>query len=55
LERQGCFEVRRRGSHVVVRCPGECQTVVPVHFGDDLPVGTLRSIERALAACLGGG
>jgi predicted RNA binding protein YcfA (HicA-like mRNA interferase family) len=54
LERQGCFEIRRRGSHAVVRCPGGCQTVVPVHIGDDLPVGTMRNIERALAPCLEG-
>jgi predicted RNA binding protein YcfA (HicA-like mRNA interferase family) len=55
VERLGCEEVRRRGSHLIVRCPGGCQTVIPIHRGEDIPIGTLRSIERALAPCLGSG
>ncbi|MDQ5822101.1 MAG: type II toxin-antitoxin system HicA family toxin [Actinomycetota bacterium] len=52
LRRLGCEEVRRRGSHVRIRC-GRCQTTVPVHAGQDLPPGTLRAIERDLEPCLG--
>ncbi len=47
----GCEPVRQRGSHQIWRC-GTCRTVVPVHAGD-IPVGTLRSIERDLVPCLG--
>ena len=53
--RKGCEKLRQRGSHVMVRCPGGCQSVVPVHGGQDIPPGTLRSIERALEPCLGKG
>jgi len=35
LRRKGCTELRQRGSHLVVQC-GHCQTVVPVHTGEDL-------------------
>jgi len=55
IERDGCVRVRQRGSHVIVRCPGGCQTVVPLHAGEDIPIGTLRAIERALEPCLGEG
>jgi predicted RNA binding protein YcfA (HicA-like mRNA interferase family) len=55
VERRGCERVRQRGSHVIVRCPGGCQTVVPVHRGEDVPTGTLRAIERTLEPCLGKG
>jgi len=55
VEELGCERLRQRGSHVIVRCPGGCQTVIPIHRGQDLPIGTLRSIERALAPCLGEG
>jgi predicted RNA binding protein YcfA (HicA-like mRNA interferase family) len=54
-ERRGCVRIRQRGSHVIVRCPGGCQTVIPIHRGQDLPTGTLRSIERLLTPCLGEG
>lgn len=54
LRKLGCEEVRRRGSHVRVRCR-DCQTTVPVHAGEDLPPGTLRAIERDLEPCLGKG
>ncbi|NOY94317.1 MAG: type II toxin-antitoxin system HicA family toxin [Deltaproteobacteria bacterium] len=39
-----------KGSHVVVRC-GDCVTTVPADR--EIAPGTLRSIENALAACLG--
>jgi len=52
LRAYGCVEVRQKGSHVMVRC-GKCQTVVPVHPGEDIKPGTLHSIERALEPCLG--
>jgi predicted RNA binding protein YcfA (HicA-like mRNA interferase family) len=55
VERLGCAVLRQRGSHVIVRCPGGCQTVIPIHRGQDIPIGTLRSIERVLAPCLGEG
>lgn len=54
LKKRGCVEVRRRGSHVRVRC-AECVTTVPVHAGEDLGPGLLRAIERDLEACLGKG
>lgn len=53
--RRGCSRLRQRGSHVIVRCPGGCQSVIPVHAGQDIPIGTLRAIERALERCLGKG
>lgn len=54
LRALGCTEVRRRGSHVRVRC-SECYTTVPVHAGEDLGPGLLRAIERDLEPCLGKG
>ena len=55
VEKLGCERLRQRGSHVIVRCPGGCQTVIPIHRGQDLPIGTLRSIVRTLTPCLGEG
>ncbi|WP_416246663.1 type II toxin-antitoxin system HicA family toxin [Candidatus Poriferisodalis multihospitum] len=52
--RLGCEVLRQRGSHVRLRC-GECSTTVPVHAGRDIPIGTLRAIERQLEPCLGKG
>jgi predicted RNA binding protein YcfA (HicA-like mRNA interferase family) len=52
LKRFGCVEVRQTGSHLIIRC-GTCQTVVPVHAGQDLGPGLLRAIYRDLEACLG--
>ncbi|MGD0852934.1 MAG: type II toxin-antitoxin system HicA family toxin [Acidimicrobiales bacterium] len=51
LHQAGCVEVRQSGSHLIVRC-GTCQTVIPIH-GGDIPAGTLKSIVRDLAPCLG--
>lgn len=55
IEKLGRERLRRRGSHVIVRCPGGCQTVIPIHRGQELPIGTSRRIERALTPCLGEG
>ena len=52
LQSKGCTEVRQRGSHLIVRC-GQCQTVIPVHAGEEIGPGLLRAIERQLAPCLG--
>jgi predicted RNA binding protein YcfA (HicA-like mRNA interferase family) len=54
LKRLGCSEIRQRGSHLIVRC-GKCQSTVPVHQGEDIGRGLLRSIERDLEPCLGKG
>ncbi|MFM7045458.1 MAG: type II toxin-antitoxin system HicA family toxin [Ilumatobacteraceae bacterium] len=54
LRALGCWPVLQRGSHVIVRCSGGCQTVILVHTGRDVPAGTLRAIERALEPFLGG-
>ncbi|MHB8466531.1 MAG: type II toxin-antitoxin system HicA family toxin [Acidimicrobiales bacterium] len=54
LRRRGCVQLRQHGSHIVVRC-GKCQTVIPVHAGQDLGSGLLRAIERQLEPCLGKG
>jgi predicted RNA binding protein YcfA (HicA-like mRNA interferase family) len=54
LAELGCVEVRQSGSHLIVRCNGGCQTVIPIHAGDISP-GTLRNIERMLEPCLGKG
>ena len=54
LRSKGCVEVRQRGSHLVVQC-GTCQTVIPVHAGEEIGPGLLRAIERQLAPCLGDG
>jgi predicted RNA binding protein YcfA (HicA-like mRNA interferase family) len=53
LRRYGCVEVRQVGSHLTVRC-GSCLATIAVHRGD-IPVGTLRKIERDLEPCLGKG
>ena len=50
----GCEEVRKKGSHVRVRC-GRCHTTVPVHVGEDIGPGLLRAIEHDLEPCLGKG
>lgn len=54
LRQHGCVEVRQNGSHLIVRC-GTCQTVVPVHAGEEIGKGLLRAIERQLEPCLGKG
>jgi predicted RNA binding protein YcfA (HicA-like mRNA interferase family)/predicted RNase H-like HicB family nuclease len=51
---KGCVEIRQRGSHLRIEC-GSCVTTIPVHPGEDLGPGLLRSIERDLEPCLGKG
>lgn len=52
LARRGCRQIRQRGSHRIWRC-GACQTTVPGDDNETLPTGTLKSIQRHLAPCLG--
>ena len=52
LASKGCAEVRQVGSHLRVEC-GSGVTTIPVHAGEDLGPGLLRSIERDLEPCLG--
>jgi predicted RNA binding protein YcfA (HicA-like mRNA interferase family) len=54
LRSKGCAEIRQQGSHLRVEC-GSCVTTIPVHSGEDLGPGLLRSIERDLEPCLGKG
>jgi predicted RNA binding protein YcfA (HicA-like mRNA interferase family) len=54
IRRAGGVPIRLNqvGSHAKYQV-GDCRTIIPVHPGD-IPVGTLRSIERDLEPCLGG-
>ena len=53
LEKRGAVLVRQKGSHAVYRV-GVAQGVVPMHRGD-VPVGTLRAIEKNFEPELGPG
>lgn len=44
LERLGFQRIRQKGSHLYLRHPDGRATVVPIHKGEDLPPGLLRSI-----------
>ena len=46
LEADGWVEVARRGSHAQFKHPAKPGRVTVPHPKRDLPVGTLRSIER---------
>ena len=47
LERAGWQQVRQRGSHVQFKHPQQPGRLVTVpHPNSDIPVGTLRSIEK---------
>ena len=46
LEADGWVEVTRRGSHAQFKHPTKPGRVTVPHPKRDLPVGTLRSIER---------
>jgi predicted RNA binding protein YcfA (HicA-like mRNA interferase family) len=46
LERLGFVRTHQKGSHATYRHPDGCRTVVPIHAGRDLPLGTLRKILR---------
>ena len=44
LERLGFQRIRQKGSHLYLRHPDGRATVVPMHRGEDIPPGLLRSI-----------
>ncbi|WES32176.1 type II toxin-antitoxin system HicA family toxin [Varunaivibrio sulfuroxidans] len=46
LESDGWFEVQRRGSHVQFKHAAKKGRVTVPHPKRDLPIGTLRSIEK---------
>jgi predicted RNA binding protein YcfA (HicA-like mRNA interferase family) len=46
LEAAGWFEVARRGSHVQFKHPMRPGRVTVPHPKRDIPIGTLRSIEK---------
>ena len=46
LNDDGWVEVRARGSHRQLRHPTKPGTVTVPHPKSDLPIGTLKSIER---------
>jgi predicted RNA binding protein YcfA (HicA-like mRNA interferase family) len=52
LRKEGCIELRQKGSHLQVQC-GKCQSTIPMHKGRDIKRGTLGAIERSLEVCLG--
>ena len=46
LRRLGFEPIRQKGSHLYLRHPDGRSTVVPMHRGEDIPPGLLRSILR---------
>lgn len=46
LEAEGWFEVAQRGSHKQFRHPDKPGRVTVPHPSREIPIGTLRSIER---------
>ena len=51
----GAIMVRSKGSHQrYVSACGKCATTVAMHNGD-MPLGTLRAIEKDMAPCYGKG
>lgn len=46
LHHDGWYEVARKGSHVQLKHPVKPGRVTVPHPERDLPIGTLRSIER---------
>jgi predicted RNA binding protein YcfA (HicA-like mRNA interferase family) len=50
----GCIPLRQESSHERWASPcGRCKTTVVKHKGRDIARGTLHTIERDLAPCLG--
>ena len=45
LQKKGWRVLRQKGSHVRLT-DGQLYTTVPVHGNKDLPVGTLKAIEK---------
>lgn len=55
LRALGAVRLRSKGSHVRFASPdGRCATTVAMHPGD-VPLGTLRAIERQMAPSFGNG
>lgn len=57
LVKKGAYVVRQKGSHRLFRvdhADGFCQSVVPQH-GGDVPVGTVKSIEKDFEQAFGKG
>jgi predicted RNA binding protein YcfA (HicA-like mRNA interferase family) len=46
LTSDGWYEVARRGSHVQLKHPSRKGRVTEPHPRKDLPIGTVKSIER---------
>jgi len=46
LKKDGCFEVARKGSHLQFKHPAKPGRVTVPYPKRDIPVGTLRSIEK---------
>jgi predicted RNA binding protein YcfA (HicA-like mRNA interferase family) len=46
FQKMGFFEHHRVGSHFQYKHPDGRRTTTPVHYGKDVPVGTLRAILR---------
>jgi predicted RNA binding protein YcfA (HicA-like mRNA interferase family) len=46
LEKAGWVRVAQRGSHVQLKHPNKAGRVTVPHPSRDIPIGTLRSIER---------
>jgi len=46
LERAGWYEVARKGSHVQFKHPSRPGRVTVPHPHRDIPVGTLKNIEK---------
>ena len=46
LASDGCFKVAQKGSHVQFKHPSKPGRVTVPHPKRDIPLGTLRSIER---------
>ena len=44
LHHLGFESIRQKGSHLYLRHPDGRATVVPIHRGEDIPPGLLRSI-----------
>jgi predicted RNA binding protein YcfA (HicA-like mRNA interferase family) len=52
LKEDGWYEVRRKGSHVQFHHKVKPGTVTVPHPKRDLPIGTLKSIERQAGIAL---
>lgn len=53
LKGRGCVEVRQIGSHVAMKCNGDCQAPIPVHPSTEITGHLLYRIEWEFERCLG--